>query len=72
MRRIEYVSPDGRHKVIERQLIVHCHQCNDTIACPDAADEWAWLKCGDVLDFYKAHDHGNPRLVGAELLTVEQ
>jgi hypothetical protein len=41
--------------------------------CPPEKDMWAWLKCGDVLDFNKAHaDHGDGRHLGAEIETIEK
>jgi hypothetical protein len=62
----------GRKKRTERALSVNCHVCNTSIDCPPDKDFWAWLKCGDVLDFYKAHEHGNPRSTGAEIKAVEK
>jgi len=63
---------DGKTKRIERQLSLHCHQCRVVLVCPPDKDFWAWSKCGDALDFKKAHDHGNPRLCGAEIKMVER
>ena len=62
----------GKTKHIERQLFLKCHHCGVTLQCPPEKDPWAWLKCGDALDFFKLHDHGNPRLTGAQIVIVEK
>lgn len=63
---------DGKTKRVERQLFYRCHACGVVLQCPPEKEPWAWLKCGDALDFKKAHDHGNPRLVGVQIVTVEK
>jgi hypothetical protein len=67
----ELLQPTGKKKVVERRMRVNCHVCGVSISCPAEADVWAWLKCGDVIDFFAAHrPHGGERAVGAEIETV--
>lgn len=63
---------EGKKKRIERRMAMHCHICGASLTCPDEADFWAWLKCGDVLDFERDHRaHGFARAVGAEIKMTE-
>lgn len=63
--------PTGKRT--RRRLMINCKICGTHFECPKDRDFWHWMKCGDVLDFYKMHlQHGSTGTVGAEIDYVEE
>lgn len=69
---IEFAQ-DGRKKVIERRMTMHCHVCSASLPCPEGADFWVWVVGEQVRVFKQLHlAHGNERTVGAQITEVEK
>ena len=65
-------EPGGKTKRIERVLSVNCQVCGASLQCPPDTDFWFWTSSPAVAEFRREHEaHGSPRLVGAEIKTIE-
>ncbi len=71
--RITTFDPNGKARIIERELSVNCQICGASLQCPPDDDFWFWIKHPAVAEFRRQHEaHGLPRLIGAEIKTVER
>ncbi len=68
----EVITPKGAKKLV-RRMFCNCLICGEQLPCPPDADQMAWMKCGDVVDFIRLHrQHGAANTAGVQVEYVEE